>query len=91
MTLGVSAVDYRLLLVEYKIGSELFFRIISKGIMFLLSETLGSEGYYQTTYQIHITISDTNFVISDGAYSRTSLREYSTSNYLRVINIYGII
>lgn len=85
-----STKEYSLFLVLYSIGDCYYSDIILKNKQTSLQVTLPEKGYYQTTYLRKITISDSQYVTTQGIYGRSSMSEFSTFEAIAIKYIYGI-
>ena len=90
VSMPTSTKNYSLFLVLYSIGDSYYSDIILKNKLTSLQVTLPEEGYYQTTYLRKITISDSQYVTTQGIYGRSNAREFSTFEAITIRYIYGI-
>lgn len=90
VSMPASTKKYSLFLVLYSIGDSYYSDIILKNKLTSLQVTLPEKGYYQTTYLRQITISDSQYVTTQGIYGRSSASEFSTFEAIAIKYIYGI-
>lgn len=90
VSMPTSTKEYSLFLVLYSIGDSYYSDIILKNKLTSLQVTLPEKGYYQTTYLRKITISDSQYVTTQGVYARSSVSEFSTFEAIAIKYIYGI-